>query len=379
MKSLDQIEARTPVDAAHLDHDNLDQFLIKKSGSYYLTGNIKGVVGKNGIGIQANNVILDLNGFALDGGGVGFAAVDAFSSRGGRIFNGTVTGWTGQSAVSTSAAGQIDHVTAMGNAGFAMFLSADSVAHNCTASQNGGGIITDVRCGIRDCVATFNTDTGFMLGANSEIEGCIATKNGSGGFILADECVVRHCAAGSNGASGFDATGSNGVIITFCSASANHLGIVAGTQAVVQNCSASANQATGISATAQALVLNCLVTGNAGNGIAVGSASRVSHNQVDGNAVGTGGAGIFATSGENRIDNNNVTNNARGIRINTLDSRNLVVSNTTRDNNGLNYDIASGNRVGTIVIPPLSGNISGDSDADAKGMGTTDPWANLSY
>src|ERR1017187_3770343 len=68
MKTLDQIEARTPIDAAHTPGDGGNQFIISAPGSYYLTGNVTGVSGKNCISINADNVTVDLNGFALVGG-----------------------------------------------------------------------------------------------------------------------------------------------------------------------------------------------------------------------------------------------------------------------------------------------------------------------
>ena len=42
--------------------------------------------------------------------------------------------------------------------------------------------------------------------------------------------------------------------------------------------------------------------------------------------------------------------------------------NTARFNDSLNY-----------VVAPVSGPISGDTDPDALGAGTLDPWANFSY
>lgn len=56
MKSLDQLEARTPISSA--------PFVISTSGSYYLTTNLA-VSSGNAITIAANNVTLDLNGFTL--------------------------------------------------------------------------------------------------------------------------------------------------------------------------------------------------------------------------------------------------------------------------------------------------------------------------
>ena len=68
MKSLDQVEARTVVNAANTPGDASNQFVISASGSYYLTGNLNGVAGKNGISVQASDVTIDLNGFVMQGG-----------------------------------------------------------------------------------------------------------------------------------------------------------------------------------------------------------------------------------------------------------------------------------------------------------------------
>src|SRR3954469_21762838 len=59
MKTLTQVEPRTPISSLPL--------VITNSGSYYLTANLTGIVGTNGITITADNVTIDLNGFALNG------------------------------------------------------------------------------------------------------------------------------------------------------------------------------------------------------------------------------------------------------------------------------------------------------------------------
>jgi len=56
MKSLDQIEARTPISSA--------PFTITQPGSYYLTTNVT-VSSGDAITITANDVTLDLNGFTI--------------------------------------------------------------------------------------------------------------------------------------------------------------------------------------------------------------------------------------------------------------------------------------------------------------------------
>src|SRR4051812_45809594 len=57
MKSLDQIEARTPISSV--------PFTISVPGSYYLTTNLTAALNQNGITVSADNVTLDLNGFHL--------------------------------------------------------------------------------------------------------------------------------------------------------------------------------------------------------------------------------------------------------------------------------------------------------------------------
>src|SRR3954470_4200181 len=67
MKTLDQVEPRTPIDATHTPGDADSLFKITQPGSYYLTANVTGVPAKHGVEIAASGVTLDLNGFDLVG------------------------------------------------------------------------------------------------------------------------------------------------------------------------------------------------------------------------------------------------------------------------------------------------------------------------
>src|SRR4051794_30032159 len=69
MKTLDQLEARMPVDTTHTPGNATTLFILTQPGSYYLTSNLTGVSGQHGITINADNVTLDLNGFVLVGPG----------------------------------------------------------------------------------------------------------------------------------------------------------------------------------------------------------------------------------------------------------------------------------------------------------------------
>ena len=98
MKTLDQVEARTPVQA--LAGDGSALHVISEPGSYYLTGAITGEAGKDGIRIGASDVNLDLNGFALrgvagSGNGIRVVSTDGedIQIKGVGVRNGVVRSW----------------------------------------------------------------------------------------------------------------------------------------------------------------------------------------------------------------------------------------------------------------------------------------------
>ena len=51
MKSLDQIEPRTPINSTTTPGNAGALFIISTAGSYFLTGNVTGVAGKVGIAV----------------------------------------------------------------------------------------------------------------------------------------------------------------------------------------------------------------------------------------------------------------------------------------------------------------------------------------
>jgi hypothetical protein len=65
MKTLDQIEARIPVNAETCPGNASNVHVISQAGSYYLTGNVFGEAGKAGILLNAQGITLDLNGFSV--------------------------------------------------------------------------------------------------------------------------------------------------------------------------------------------------------------------------------------------------------------------------------------------------------------------------
>jgi len=84
MKTLQQVEPRTPID--HVP------YTVSAAGSYFLTQNLSGA---SGIGVGADSVTIDLNGFTLSGPGTASGTGIGISGaqRGVVIKNGTIRDW----------------------------------------------------------------------------------------------------------------------------------------------------------------------------------------------------------------------------------------------------------------------------------------------
>ena len=331
-------EPRIPIGPGTTPGDGTTTFRISQPGSYYLQANVQGEsAAKMGITIAANNVTLDLNGFALIGtGGTGTARGIVTSGERSNITirNGTITNWSGSG---------IDLISGS--------TSSNSLIEGVIASDNGfRGIQTSNRQSVvRACVARRNTSTGIAVGTAGVVTGCAAEENGFAGITTGPGSLVTECVARAN---------------------AND-GIFVGDSSVVQNCTCSSNGADGIEASSRSSVSGSNTHANSVHGIRVSSDSSVTGNLCCQNGI----TGISAASG-NRIEDNHCRDNLQfGIRC--LGSRNFIVRNTSNQQSGLNYVFEAGNRYGPVVdlrsgSTPLVG---GSTSIDATE--TTHPWANF--
>ena len=74
MKTLQQVEPRTPINMDNTPGDTDIVFKITASGSYYLTRNVSTAGIRSGIEVAVSNVTIDLMGFSvfpLTGGSIG--------------------------------------------------------------------------------------------------------------------------------------------------------------------------------------------------------------------------------------------------------------------------------------------------------------------
>lgn len=337
-KTLTEVEPRIPISLATTPGDADSLFRITSPGSYYLTGNITGVIGKHGIEIAAGEVTIDLNGFALSG----VAGMGAFSgiimSTGINqpnitIRNGTVRAW-GAAGIDLATVAAIN----------------TSISHIHASFNAGNGIVGGVNTSITNCQAIFNGGVGISAASGGLIADCTAYSN-SGIGISASSCTVSNCFAQSNAVAGISA--ASGSVIA---------------------CTATFNTAVGIAGDTGTTITNCTAVSNTTDGIRVGIGCLVMGNSCRANgASGGDGAGIHATGADNRIENNNCLTADRGIDIDS--GGNVVVRNTCSGNTN-NWDVVAGNLI-LVVSSTTAGAVMGNAGGAA--VGSTDPNANFTY
>jgi hypothetical protein len=198
MKTLDQIEPRTPVDAIHTPAAGFGEFVITNPGSYYLTTNLFGIINKYGIIIATNHVTLDLNGFSLLGGGTGSLAV--LVNQGANdvtVRNGMISGW-GDGVDSWAPNTCVEHLKVLNclhNGIFNFSTATPSVVRDCmcvnVGSGSGDSAIAISSGLVANCVVINNNvgqginidDYDSPVGSGI-VSGCVVTGNTGYGISL---------------------------------------------------------------------------------------------------------------------------------------------------------------------------------------------------
>lgn len=302
-KNLNQVEPRVPVNAVTTPGNGDAVFRITQPGSYYLTGNIVGVAGKEGIQIESDNVSLDLSGFVMQGAPGSDNAIRVVSaSKGIAVRNGTIRGW-GKSGVLGFSACIVEDLVVHANAGDGVDLGARSVVRRVTAFDNQErGIAVDLESQVVDCIAANNTQLGISGGAGIQIINCRADGNGIDGIATAMNAFISGCSATRNGRTGIDAA----------------------EESRIERCRADANERFGILVTSR-----CTVVDNS-----------CSANDLVAN--------IFASGVGNRIESNHVSEGAAGVRVS---GENNFIARNTSFGASVNYAVAPNNTLGTILGP----------------------------
>ena len=226
MKSLDQIEPRTPVAANTTPGDANDTYIISQPGSYYLTTNIAITTnnfGGHAIEILANNVTLDLNGFfvscaSTNAGSAGIYIANTQTNI--TVRNGSLTGWhTGVFSLSAFSASLIFEKLCLVN------------CNQGSSSYGGEGINAQGAAVVRDCnfendyfgIYCNNSSTSAMsLIADCTVADCTF------GILLVGGGVIRGCTVNNCSSTGIDYSSGNGGTVSGCEVNNANEGIVSG-------------------------------------------------------------------------------------------------------------------------------------------------------
>lgn len=433
MKTLSQIEARTPLAAGAISHT------LSSPGSYYLTGNLSQNGTASAITITAANVTLDLNGYSIIGSNTGSSVPGitmSIAAIGGTVSNGTVKGWSGP-GISTAASCVIESIKSLGNATTGILTGDDCRIKHCSVSANTSyGVFTGNQCLIENSTVS-GSNRGIQVATRSSVRNCVVSGSVNSGITAAEGCTVQdtsvsgvtngngiatgtgaiirgcnvsncigtthwgivvsgsgevdHCTVSSCTALSGIATGS-GSSVSHCVASGNTSaqsesgGISAGPGSSVSDCTASQNTSTfatlsevtgyGIRIDASgggSSVNRCAVSANKGAGIVAGPQSLVLNNHCTANGtLGGNGPGIFCNNNGSRVEGNNVAFNTWGIKSTAAGC--IILKNTSRGNQ---WSIVAGCSVAPMITTATSAAISGSTGGTA--FGSTDPAANWMY
>ena len=269
MKTLQQVEPRT--DVLTLPADGLALHAIAQPGSYYLTTNILGVASGSicGIAIEADNVTLDLNGFALLGNGDFWSGLWVYGNRTNvTIINGTISGW-GNAAVWADGGAQlrlerlqlnanknpanagvyapntsewlIKNCQAQNNAGKGFWCNSDGTLDGCKSTGNGDdGMKGTTQCVIRNCEFFANGSNNISLGQSAIVEHCLVENAGRSGISVQDNSLIASCEVRSNSLTTYSAgiLTTAGCTIKDCTLQGNYYGVNSGDNSSVFNCTA---------------------------------------------------------------------------------------------------------------------------------------------
>jgi parallel beta-helix repeat protein len=291
MKTLSQVEPRTPIGAVPSTPIVSLPYAITAPGSYYLTSSLTGVSGSDGITISANDVTLDLSGFTLLG--------VAGSGNGIHVTSGV----TNVSAGSSNLVVRNGVLDSWGSAGVNAGSAFNAQFHNLRLFSNSFGLEAGNNCTVLDCTASDNTSIGIYVQNGCAVKDCLASDNYTG-ISTANDCTVLWCTANNNGSVGIG-TGWNSTVKDSTAGNNGGDGIQAGPNTTVQSCTAAGNDYAGIE-----INYDGLITGNNCCDNTYGIFIDVGYSLIDGNNVR--GNSDYAIYPQNANHGNVISRNSGG-------------------------------------------------------------------
>ena len=355
-------DPRTPIDQV--------PYTITTSGSYYLVDNLTGVVGSDGLIIEADHVTIDLNGFSLLGvsgslDGIGTIGTPQNIS----IYNGTVRGW-GADGVDLAGAGQLSlkDLKVRENGGDGLKFGNEAIVAGCTAIYNdrNGFVFTDgasLAC-VRNCLALNNSQNGFHSSYTDPSPGpdksgsfslCVARGNQVGFEVTGYE--LRSCSASQNS---IDFQTEN-CVLTSCDSRSGFIGFYV-TSSSMRSCNVHNAGGVAVYLYAGSEMIECSIKGVLATGQAVLRVfddCTVRNCDIDAGAF-PGSGSVYLEGLRARVDGNTIRGQGHSVLIsfplNCTVVRNLI-QGTIRNDSG----------AGNNVAPT------------ENAASSTNPWANLMF
>ncbi len=328
MRALGDVEPRIPVQS--LPGSAVAMHRISQPGSYYLAGNIRGMPGMHGIEIAADNVVIDMMGFVLDGGrtptggsglcGIADLSFDPKAPSSGymhtKIENGAVANWAAHGVLLGKWA-VLKDMLIHDNGGPGIRAGNGVWMEKMLVRGNGqGGMQADEYANVQYSWFLQNTGHGVLAGQYSYLNQVGSAQNTGNGAIVGDQSVTWGGAYNQNG--------MNGLVIGKASA-----------------------------------VLSAWMFWNAGDGLQAMDENTMYWTKAVGNGTLTMGAGINCLGRGNRIQENTLSGNGHDLRVSGVE--NLIIGNSaTAGASGIGGDmlIGPGNSAGPPVGPTNIGTSS---------------------
>lgn len=303
MKTLDQIEPRTPISSL--------PYVISSSGSYYITGNLTCPANTHAITINADDVSIDFKGHTITGQGAGTS-----------IYNGIYASAKKNIEISNGAIKEFYQGIWMNSTSNAVRI----IGIRSSSNTSNGILISGSETFIKDCIVFNNSSSGISGGSNATVLNCIAYSNGGSGIYAGKDSNLSGNRTSSNNLSGIHTV--NNCKIKDCTSTGNaQYGIRTGNYCRITDNLSNDNDFYGIRSGASCTVTDNTVTNNQQWGIYALNACKVKDNHVTtNNAVNSSSyGGIRATNGclikENMCYSNKIVN------VYTVGSGNLIEAN----------------------------------------------------
>lgn len=338
---------------------------IASAGSYVLTENLTGQNGSHGITILCGDVVLDLNGYHLEGVAGSLDGITVPLPRLNlTVRNGTISAWGSNGVAMLSSTNCViadlrvfDNGADGVNAGFGSLVTHCLLAYNgdgIPGTELGDGIEVENSSVVRDCVVIDNDEHGIDAHSGTVVENCVLIDNLHDGIHGSKSITVYGCiAAGNDEGLEVDRASRIEQCVVRASLEDGYRNIAGGCRFV--QCTAFANGDDGIDIDTADMVTDCIAYSNVQEGIETSSSGNVT---ISRNVSSENGDDGIKTDGHgSRIDGNLMIQNG-GDEIKVSQTNNIVIRNVANQ-----YDVNPTNHFETV--------------SDPGAATVTDPWINF--